>query len=871
MGMIERMFQLMFGGGGNMVRDTVEVFRENAEAGSQRGAQVQMQAMREYGQEFAIPRQGWFDRFMDGVNRLPRPALALGTLGLFVAAMIDPLWFSQRMQGIALVPEPMWWLLGVNVSFYFGARHQVKSQKFQREIVGTMAHVPQVMRNIKALVWLTAAQMCACRWPQLHQMPKRHLRHGANATSDPRQCEPKLCANIIGVVWGKAYSWRSFSNWMPLMITELGHFALILAFMVAIVQTFVPLVGAQRGWRSWMAVAEPAASAQFMLTAFAFGALMWAFISSDFSLLLVVQNSHSAKPMLYKISGTWGNHEGSMLLWVLIVSLFGATAAWFGTNLPPSLRARVLSVQGAIGVAFFAFILFTSNPFTRLAVPPFDGQDLNPLLQDPGLAFHPPFLYLGYVGLSMAFSFAVAALIEGRVDAAWGRWVRPWTLAAWIFLTIGIALGSWWAYYELGWGGFWFWDPVENASFMPWLLSAALLHSAIVVEKRESLKSWTILLAILAFGFSLIGTFIVRSGLLTSVHAFANDPERGVFILMILGFFTGGALILFALRAGTMEAKGVFGLVSRESALLTNNILLAVSCFVVFVGTMWPLVAEMFFDRKLSVGPPFFNMAFTPFMLVLGLVLPVGAMMPWKRAEIKRAFYPLRYAFVLALAIAGLVWVMQTGRSILGPIGVFLAAWVVMGAVIDLASRTGRGGGRWGRLLRLPRADWGKMLSHSGLGITMLGVAGITSWQYEDIRVAQIGQPYDVGAYTITLNGVADSEGPNYLATIADITLSKDGRVLSEMRPEKRIYPVAQMPTTEAAIDYNLARDVYVVIGDEQDAGGWAVRTYVKPLTNWIWIGCAFMALGGCFSLSDRRFRVAAGARKTNAKAVPAE
>jgi cytochrome c-type biogenesis protein CcmF len=871
MGMIERMFQLMFGGGGNMVRDTVEVFRENAEAGSQRGAQVQMQAMREYGQEFAIPRQGWFDRFMDGVNRLPRPALALGTLGLFVAAMIDPLWFSQRMQGIALVPEPMWWLLGVNVSFYFGARHQVKSQKFQREIVGTMAHVPQVMRNIKALVWLTAAQMCACRWPQLHQMPKRHLRHGANATSDPRQCEPKLCANIIGVVWGKAYSWRSFSNWMPLMITELGHFALILAFMVAIVQTFVPLVGAQRGWRSWMAVAEPAASAQFMLTAFAFGALMWAFISSDFSLLLVVQNSHSAKPMLYKISGTWGNHEGSMLLWVLIVSLFGATAAWFGTNLPPSLRARVLSVQGAIGVAFFAFILFTSNPFTRLAVPPFDGQDLNPLLQDPGLAFHPPFLYLGYVGLSMAFSFAVAALIEGRVDAAWGRWVRPWTLAAWIFLTIGIALGSWWAYYELGWGGFWFWDPVENASFMPWLLSAALLHSAIVVEKRESLKSWTILLAILAFGFSLIGTFIVRSGLLTSVHAFANDPERGVFILMILGFFTGGALILFALRAGTMEAKGVFGLVSRESALLTNNILLAVSCFVVFVGTMWPLVAEMFFDRKLSVGPPFFNMAFTPFMLVLGLVLPVGAMMPWKRAEIKRAFYPLRYAFVLALAIAGLVWVMQTGRSILGPIGVFLAAWVVMGAVIDLASRTGRGGGRWGRLLRLPRADWGKMLSHSGLGITMLGVAGITSWQYEDIRVAQIGQPYDVGAYTITLNGVADSEGPNYLTTIADITLSKDGRVLSEMRPEKRIYPVAQMPTTEAAIDYNLARDVYVVIGDEQDAGGWAVRTYVKPLTNWIWIGCAFMALGGCFSLSDRRFRVAAGARKTNAKAVPAE
>lgn len=655
------------------------------------------------------------------------------------------------------------------------------------------------------------------------------------------------------------------------MITELGHFALILAFMVAIVQMVVPLVGAHYRWRSWMAVAEPAASAQFLLTAFAFGALMWAFIVSDFSLRVVVLNSHSAKPMLYKISGTWGNHEGSMLLWVLIVTLFGAMAAWFGGNLLPSLRARVLGVQAAIGVAFLAFILFTSNPFVRLATPPFDGQDLNPLLQDPGLAFHPPFLYLGYVGLSMAFSFAVAALIEGRVDAAWARWVRPWTLAAWIFLTIGIALGSWWAYYELGWGGFWFWDPVENASFMPWLLAAALLHSAIVVEKRESLKSWTILLAILAFGFSLIGTFIVRSGLLTSVHAFANDPERGVFILIILAIFTGGALTLFAFRASTMEAKGVFGIVSRESAILTNNILLAVACFVVFVGTMWPLVAEMFFDRKLSVGPPFFNMAFTPFMLALGLILPVGAMLPWKRAQLKRAMYPLRYAFVLALAVGGLVWAMQTGRSMLGPIGVFLAAWVVMGAVIDLLSRTGRGPNRLHRLRRLPRADWGKMAAHSGLGITMMGVAGITAWAYEDIRVAQINAPYDVGRYTITLNAVEQSEGPNYLATVAKITLAGAGREIAQLRPEKRVYPVAQMPTTEAAIHQNLARDVYVVIGDEQAQGGWAVRVYVKPLTNWIWIGCALMALGGLLSLSDRRFRVAAGARKSNPIQVPAE
>ncbi len=654
------------------------------------------------------------------------------------------------------------------------------------------------------------------------------------------------------------------------MVTELGHFALILAFLVAIVQMVVPLVGAHRRNDRWMALAEPAANAQFLLTAFAFGALMWAFVVSDFSLRLVVLNSHSAKPLLYKISGTWGNHEGSMLLWVLIVTLFGAMAAWFGGNLPPTLRARVLAVQSAIAVAFFAFILFTSNPFLRLAVPPFDGQDLNPLLQDPGLAFHPPFLYLGYVGLSMAFSFAVAALIEGRVDAAWGRWVRPWTLAAWVFLTIGIALGSWWAYYELGWGGFWFWDPVENASFMPWLLAAALLHSAIVVEKRESLKSWTILLAILAFGFSLIGTFIVRSGLLTSVHAFANDPERGVFILMIMAVFIGGALTLYAMRAGTMEAKGVFGVVSRESALVANNILLAVSCFVVFVGTMWPLVAEMFLDRKLSVGPPFFNMAFTPFMVVLGLILPVGAMMPWKRARVARAFYPLRYVFVLALAIGGLVWTMQTGRGLLGPVGMFLGAWLVMGALVDLYSRTGRSG--VSRLWRLPRADWGKTVAHSGLGVTMLGVAGLTAWQSEDIRVAEIGTPFEVGGYTLTLDDVRQSEGPNYFATTGFVTLEKDGREVAQMRPEKRVYPVAQMPTTEAAIDYTLGRDVYVVIGDAQDSGGWAVRTYIKPLVNWIWIGCGLMALGGGLSLSDRRFRVAAGARKASgAKPVPAE
>ncbi|MEO0936905.1 MAG: heme lyase CcmF/NrfE family subunit [Pseudomonadota bacterium] len=652
------------------------------------------------------------------------------------------------------------------------------------------------------------------------------------------------------------------------MLTELGHFALILAFVVAIVQTIVPLIGAARRDHAWMSVAEPAANLQFLLTAFAFGALMWAFVVSDFSLRLVVLNSHSAKPLIYKISGTWGNHEGSMLLWVLIVTLFGAMAAWFGGALPPTLRARVLAVQSAIAVAFFAFIIFTSNPFLRVAVPPFDGQDLNPLLQDPGLAFHPPFLYLGYVGLSMAFSFAVAALLEGRVDAAWGRWVRPWTLAAWVFLTIGIALGSWWAYYELGWGGFWFWDPVENASFMPWLLAAALLHSAIVVEKREALKSWTILLAILAFGFSLIGTFIVRSGLLTSVHAFANDPERGVFILMIIAFFMGGALILFAARAGIMEAKGVFGIESRESALVANNILLAVSCFVVFVGTMWPLVAEMFMGRTLSVGPPFFNMAFTPFMIALGIILPVGAMMPWKRAGILKAMRPLRFVFLAAVAIAGLVWAAQTGNSLGGPIGAFLGAWLIMSAALDLWTRTGKSGAS--RLLRLPRADWGKAVAHSGLGVTMLGIAFLTTYESEDIRVAVIGEPYDVGAYTLTLTGVEQGEGPNYLYTRGLVDVTRGSRTVGTLTPEKRVYPVAQMPTTEAAIDYDLERDLYLVIGDEQP-NGWVIRTHIKPMVNWIWIGSGLMALGGFLSLSDRRFRVAAGARRRGPEPVAAE
>lgn len=655
------------------------------------------------------------------------------------------------------------------------------------------------------------------------------------------------------------------------MITELGHFALILAAVVAVFQMIVPMIGAHKGWQGWMAAADPAAVSQFLLTLMSFGALTVAFVTSDFSLHLVWANSHSAKPMLYKISGVWGNHEGSMLLWVLILTLFGACAVWFGGNLPAPLKARVLAVQSAVSVAFFAFILFTSNPFLRLAVPPLDGQDLNPLLQDPGLAFHPPFLYLGYVGLSMAFSFAVAALIEGRVDAAWARWVRPWTLAAWMFLTIGIGLGSWWAYYELGWGGFWFWDPVENASFMPWLLAAALLHSAIVVEKRESLKSWTILLAILAFGFSLLGTFIVRSGVLTSVHAFANDPERGVFILIILAVFVGGALTLYAARAGIMAGQGVFGVVSRESALVLNNILLAVAAFVVFIGTIWPLVAEMFMGRTLSVGPPFFNAAFTPFMVALAAVLPLGAMLAWKRGNMRRAGVPLTGALLLALAGAGLAFALQTGRTALGPVGVALGIWVVAGAMTDLWFRSGRGGfaARFSRLTRLPRADWGKAMAHAGLGITIFGIATLMAWESEDIRVAQIGEPYQVGQYVVELRDVSRVQGPNYEANQAVIAMTRGGATYV-MHPEKRFYPVQSMPTTEAGIDNGFLRDLYVVIGDPQADGGWAVRVYIKPFANWIWGGSILMALGGVISLTDRRLRVAAGARRA-AVGVPAE
>ncbi|MGB1236213.1 MAG: heme lyase CcmF/NrfE family subunit [Planktomarina sp.] len=642
------------------------------------------------------------------------------------------------------------------------------------------------------------------------------------------------------------------------MLNETAQLALIAALVLSLVGAVVPLTGAYLRRGDLMAVGPTASVLQFGLVAFAFTALTIAFVTSDFSLRVVLLNSHTLKPILYKVAGVWGNHEGSLLLWILILTLFGALAAMFGRNLPTTLHARVLGVQSMIAAAFLAFTIFTSNPFERVMFPPLDGQGLNPLLQDIGLALHPPFLYIGYVGLSITFSFAIAALLEGRVDAAWGRWVRPWTLAAWLSLTIGIGLGSWWAYYELGWGGFWFWDPVENASFMPWLIAAALLHSAIVVEKRETLKAWTILLAILAFGFSLIGTFIVRSGVLTSVHAFANDPERGVFILMILSLFIGASLLLFALRAGAMDSKGVFALKSRESALVANNILLAISCFVVFIGTVWPLIAELVMDRRLSVGPPFFNLAFTPFVIALAVILPIGSVIPWKRAKLGGSVKRLIPAMVLCLALGGVAYAMQSGRSLIGPVGLSLGVWLVVGVLIELWQRTG---GQIRRLTRLPRSDWGKAVAHAGLGVTIFGVAALTAWEVEDIVAMQLGDTTTLRQYEITLRSVDDITGPNYISTMAQIDVRTENQAPQRVTPERRFYYVAQMPTTEAGILNGIFGDVYVVIGEQQPNGAWAVRTYVKPFANWIWGGTILMALGGLISLTDRRYRMAAGAK----------
>ena len=660
------------------------------------------------------------------------------------------------------------------------------------------------------------------------------------------------------------------------MIAEFGHYALVLALALALFEASVPMVGARKNDPVLMASAGPAALAQFCFVATAFAALTICYVRSDFSVLNVFENSHSAKPLVYKLSGLWGNHEGSMLLWVLILSLFGALVALFGGNLPARLKATVLAVQASIAVAFILFILVTSNPFLRIPEPPFEGRDLNPILQDPGLAIHPPLLYLGYVGLSIAFSFAIAALIDGRIDAAWARWVRPWTLLAWMFLTLGIAMGSYWAYYTLGWGGWWFWDPVENASLMPWLAATALLHSALVMEKRDALKVWTILLAILAFSLSLIGTFLVRSGVLTSVHAFATDPTRGVFILAILVLFIGGSLALFALRAPMLKQGGLFAPVSREGALVLNNLFLVSACATVFIGTLYPLALEALTGEKISVGAPFFNATFAPLFVPLLIAVPFGPLLAWKRGDVLGVAQRLVGAAAIGVITVAVVFAMEGGGPILVPFAVGLALYVIAGALMEIVERTGLlkvpVATAFARARGLPRSTWGAAFAHAGLGITLLGVIGETQWSLERIAELKPGQSISIRRYDLHFDGVTTRQGPNYRDLAAHFTVRRHGELIGVMEPAKRSFPSRGTAVTQSALMTRGVSQLYLSLGDPNPDGSLAVRLYYKALVLLIWLGAVVMVIGGALSLSDRRLRVGAP-RPARSKAAlsPAE
>ncbi|HET7020976.1 MAG TPA: heme lyase CcmF/NrfE family subunit [Xanthobacteraceae bacterium] len=660
------------------------------------------------------------------------------------------------------------------------------------------------------------------------------------------------------------------------MIAEFGHYALVLALALALVEVSVPMVGARKNDPVLMAVAGPAALAQFCFVAIAFAALTICYVRSDFSVLNVFENSHSAKPLVYKLSGLWGNHEGSMLLWVLILTLFGALVALFGGNLPARLKATVLAVQSSIAVAFILFILVTSNPFLRIAEPPFEGRDLNPILQDPGLAIHPPLLYLGYVGLSIAFSFAIAALIDGRIDAAWARWVRPWTLLAWMFLTLGIAMGSYWAYYTLGWGGWWFWDPVENASLMPWLAATALLHSALVMEKRDALKVWTILLAILAFSLSLIGTFLVRSGVLTSVHAFATDPTRGVFILAILMLFIGGSLALFALRAPLLRQGGLFAPVSREGALVLNNLFLVSACATVFIGTLYPLALEALTGEKISVGAPFFNATFAPLFVPLLIAVPFGPLLAWKRGDLLGVAQRLIGAAAIGVITVAVVFAMEGGGPLLVPFAVGLALYVIAGALMEIVERTGLlkvpVGTAVARAKGLPRSAWGAAFAHVGLGITLLGVIGETQWSLERIAELKPGQSISIRRYDLRFDGVTTRQGPNYRDLAAHFTVRRHGEFIGVLEPAKRSFPSRGTAVTQTALMTRGVSQLYLSLGDPNPDGSLAVRLYYKALVLLIWLGAVVMVIGGALSLSDRRLRVGAPRPAQNKAALsPAE
>ncbi|MFC0245252.1 heme lyase CcmF/NrfE family subunit [Falsochrobactrum ovis] len=651
------------------------------------------------------------------------------------------------------------------------------------------------------------------------------------------------------------------------MNVEIGHFALVLALALSIVQSIVPAIGAHRRDMRLMAVAVPTALAAFALIAFAFFVLTIAYVVSDFSVLNVVQNSHSQKPLLYKFTGVWGNHEGSMLLWVLILSFFSSLVAAFSANLPDSLRANVIAVQGWMTTAFLAFIIATSNPFTRIFPAPLEGADLNPILQDIGLAIHPPMLYLGYVGFSVCFSFAIAALIEGRIDAAWARWVRPWALVAWTFLTGGIAMGSYWAYYELGWGGWWFWDPVENASFMPWLVGTALLHSALVMEKRSALKIWTVLLAILTFSLSLLGAFLVRSGVLTSVHSFATDPGRGLFILAILALFIGGSLSLFALRVQSLTTGGLFQPISREGALVFNNLFLTTAAATVLVGTLYPLLLEVFTGDKISVGAPFFNMTFGPLMIPLLIAVPFGSLLAWKRGDLYAVSQRLMTAFGLALLVTAIVLWQSHAQSIFAAFGIGLAAWLIFGSLTDLVLKAGIGkvsaAKAFARFKGLPRSAFGTALAHMGLGITLIGIVSVTTFGTENVLVMKPGDETSIAEYSLRFEGMRPITGSNFTENQGSFTLyAPNGRDLGVIEPSKRFFPARQMPTTEAGIRTLGFSQIYAALGDDVGDDSIVVRLWWKPYVTLIWYGAVVMMLGGIISLADRRLRVGAPAKQ---------
>ena len=646
------------------------------------------------------------------------------------------------------------------------------------------------------------------------------------------------------------------------MIAELGHFSLILALFVATAQAVLPLAGAARNNRSWMDVARPASQLHFLLIAVAFACLAASFVKNDFSVLYVANQSNSQLPLAYRIAAIWGGHEGSLLLWSLMLAGWTIAVSVFSRQLPRAMVARVLGVLGLVSIGFLLFILLTSNPFERLLPAAPDGRDLNPLLQDPGLIIHPPMLYMGYVGFSVAFAFAIAALLAGQLDAAWARWSRPWTTAAWIFMTLGIALGSWWAYYELGWGGWWFWDPVENASFMPWLVGTALLHSLAVTEKRGSFKSWTVLLAISAFSLSLMGTFLVRSGVLTSVHAFATDPKRGIFILIFLAVVIGGSLALFAWRAPKVRMGGSFDLASRETLLLTNNVLLVVAAGTVLLGTLYPLIIDSLGLGKLSVGPPYFNSVFVPLMVPLFVLMALGPLTAWKQADLRAVLRRMPVALAVAL-VAGLGFSALLGEvKFAAVLGIGLAAWIAGGITIAILERLriNAAGGLLASLKRQPSSWYGMQLAHLGIAISVVGVTVVTNFETEkDVRMAT-GDTVAIGGYDLRMVAVRETQGPNYRALTGEFDMSKNGVRLRSMHPEKRFYPSTAMPMTEAAIDASLLRDVYVSMGEALPDGAWTVRVYHKPMVDWIWGGALFMALGGLLAVLDKRYRL--GARR---------